>query len=1286
MTDSKQQDPKAPSDVATSAAKNTKKKKRPLWRRILWTLTHLSLGVLALILLIIILLWGLLFTNPGLNSILWTAEKFVPELKVESTEGALLTDFQLHGIQYDNPDLTALLKADKLELDIQLHCLVQAEVCIKTLGVEGANFSLAQLPVSEEVSEEPSEPLTSISLPFGLGLNIERLYFNHVSLDVLGNKVAWKTFESGANMRFDNLTLTPTIFDGGRVTLAPSKDASPAPVAAKKAPAAATDINIVLPEIWIPLSATVQDITVTDFKVAEPNVEINRAHLVGAAHGNNVVVQQFELVMPQLDLNLDAAAELKGDYPLTLDMDAKIKQTTLAGQSFFLNAKGSAADLNLKAGLRDLAVADLDAELKLLDPNIPFDIDLTNTKVQWPLRGEADYKAQLARLQAKGSLSQYVLDLQVAAQGKQIPNVNLAVTGNGNLEQIDLKKIHLETLKGVVGGQVLLNWAAPINWDAKLNLQHIQPGSYWPNAEGDISGDIATTGRLPVKGGWEAELSHLDIDGIFRNYPLNINGVLQAKDISGQGDFRVNTPGIVVAHGQNNIRISGNLDQNWNIDTKLDIPEIRNTVPDASGKAIGLIKVRGAFATPEIIADVNATRIAWLDQLSVASVSLKGDVIPLPAPKGSLDLVVTGVQHLEQKVKRSEFSFSGSEQDHRAQFSIDSDVLQGGFAVQGALDTKQGIQWKGELQNASLTTVQGEWVVDHSPKLAYDGNKQSVFVEAHCWLQADSKLCLDKDVNAAQSGGEVFASIQGFNFSQVASLIPKDITVVGSVDATVRAKWSAKALPELEMQVDLPQGSVTQQLDRPLVVGWDRIDVNASLLKDDLKADWNIDLTDNGAVKGRVELDKASKQDKQIDARLQLQKITLDMLAPLFGEFSKVAADINSDIQLKGPVKKPQVFGDFKVENIIATGDISPVDVTGGQVIAQFSGYQGKLDSTIKTKDGDLLMKGGGNWQNIEDWKAHLDLSANQLLVEVPPMVKAKVEPDIHVAMSPGLIDVKGEVRLPWGRITVEELPPSAISVSSDEVIVNKDLKPLEESSKFPFKIKTDIKVIIGNDFLLSAFGLKGGLVGEMNVSQKNNAPFILGEVNIVDGKYRSFGQDLIIQEGKVQFNGPADLPYLSIKAIRNPDNTEDDVIAGIKVTGPADEPSVEVFSEPSMPQANALSYILRGQDLDSESGGNAMTTALIGLSLARSGRVVGEIGEAFGVSDLQLDTAGSGDDSQVTVSGYILPGLQVKYGVGIFESIGEFTFRYRLMKDLYLELVSGTDSAVDLLYQFEFD
>ncbi|KSB27406.1 hypothetical protein LFZ20_19685, partial [Salmonella enterica subsp. enterica serovar Johannesburg str. SA20025782] len=71
---------------------------------------------------------------------------------------------------------------------------------------------------------------------------------------------------------------------------------------------------------------------------------------------------------------------------------------------------------------------------------------------------------------------------------------------------------------------------------------------------------------------------------------------------------------------------------------------------------------------------------------------------------------------------------------------------------------------------------------------------------------------------------------------------------------------------------------------------------------------------------------------------------------------------------------------------------------------------------------------------------------------------------------------------------------------------------------------------------------------------------------------------------------------------------TEDDVIAGVRVTGTADEPKAEIFSDPAMPQAEALSYLLRGQGLDSnQSDSAAMTSMLIGLGVAQSGQVVGK-------------------------------------------------------------------------------
>lgn len=117
------------------------------------------------------------------------------------------------------------------------------------------------------------------------------------------------------------------------------------------------------------------------------------------------------------------------------------------------------------------------------------------------------------------------------------------------------------------------------------------------------------------------------------------------------------------------------------------------------------------------------------------------------------------------------------------------------------------------------------------------------------------------------------------------------------------------------------------------------------------------------------------------------------------------------------------------------------------------------------------------------------------------------------------------------------------------------------------------------------------------------------------------------------------------------------------------------------MSQDQALSYLLTGRSLEnigSESGssGGSIGAALLSIGLAKSGKLVGSIGESFGIQDLNLGTQGIGDKSQVVVSGNITSRLQVKYGIGIFDGLAEFTLRYKLLPQLYFQSVSGVNQA----------
>ena len=266
--------------------------------------------------------------------------------------------------------------------------------------------------------------------------------------------------------------------------------------------------------------------------------------------------------------------------------------------------------------------------------------------------------------------------------------------------------------------------------------------------------------------------------------------------------------------------------------------------------------------------------------------------------------------------------------------------------------------------------------------------------------------------------------------------------------------------------------------------------------------------------------------------------------------------------------------------------------------------------------------------------------------------------------------------------------------MSADEVILDgKAAKALPETipseTRGGMEIRSDLKIKIGDDVRLNAYGLNTNLHGLLSVKQERGNLGLYGEVNLKNGRYASFGQDLLIRKGLISFVGQPSQPSLNIEAIRNPEAMEDShVTAGVKVTGIASAPSVTIFAEPGMPQDQALSYILTGRSLENSSdstSSGSVGAALLGMGLAKTGKVVGGIGKAFGINDLNLGTQGVGDSSKVVVSGSITPRLQVKYGVGLFDGLAEVTLRYRLLPQLYVQSVSGVNQAFDFPYQFEF-
>ena len=1243
-----------------------------------------AIALLALLLVLVIAIAALLYTPAGIKVALWGAQKALPALTVGGSQGSLLNGFSLQQVGYRDDSID--MSVAQLALDIEDSCLLTPSVCISNLAVSGVRFSMPELPPATEEAEEepPSEPLTEFSLP--IPITLSRLVLDDIELDVLGNKVAWQHFSSAAEMQGDQLSLKPTDWQDIELTLAPASEET----AAVDEPEATESTPIVLPEVLIPLSVDIQRFTVESFTLhGETPQTVEKLELIASASGSDVEVTKLALSAPQADLNADANIALTGDYPLTLNGEVAIHMSPLENHELALKAEGSVANLVLDARVKGTLDAWLKGQLSPLEPTLPFDLSIESQHLQWPIASNPDFEVKETQLAAKGSLEGYSFTLKSQIDGQPMPAVAAELVGKGTLEDVELSRLNVDTLGGNISGNAKASWKDLVNWQGELAFSHIQPGLEWQDVPGDLSGKLKTSGGLTQQGGWFVELPQLVVDGEVMEQQLDLSGQLSAKDTSGKGELQLDTKGLVLKHGPNGFSAKGRLTKTWDMAAEINAPDLSQSLPGLRGSVVGSVQLKGKMAEPDLDVDLVGEALGWEELASLDQLTLKGQITPMPLLDADVSLTASGGRYDTFTLKNLSLQFQGSEKQHQLVLDVDAEPVSTALQLQGELDRDKG--WRGALQQGEIDTELGIWKLDRSTAIGYRFDKQLASVAAHCWQQDKDRaaLCLTQNMEAGASG-RANVSLSNVDFAMLEPYLPDTVELTGSAGAQAEVAWAPESAPYVKASVTLPPGSVTQQEDpdlEPVTVGWDKVTINAEVKQDTLSADWLFAIRDNGDLSGRAKVAPLSGE-QQIDANLKLDRFMLGFLKPLLMDYHSFDGQVDADLSVTGPVMHPAVNGLLKVSNVKASGRTVPVDIDKADITATFSGYQARLSGEVVTPDGKLNITGDGNWQDLADWRGQLGVNGRELEVTVPPLLAVKVSPDLTIKASPKQAEITGSVAIPWGRITVDQLPESAVSVSDDEILLTDDLQPMETDKPIPFNVKTNVLVRIGNDVKLSAFGLKAGLVGDLNVRQDEKGPLVYGEVNLRNGTYRSFAQELVIRKGQILFNGPADQPYLSIEAIRDPDNIEDDVIAGLRVTGPADEPRVDIFSDPAMPQQNALSYILRGRDLDSESGDNsdAMATTLLTMGLAQSGQLVGNVGEAFGVQDLSLDTAGSGDDTQVTISGYIAPGLQVKYGVGIFNSIPEFTVRYRLMKDLYVEVVSGLDSAADLLYQFEFN
>ncbi|KAF1029201.1 MAG: Translocation and assembly module subunit TamB [Burkholderia plantarii] len=378
------------------------------------------------------------------------------------------------------------------------------------------------------------------------------------------------------------------------------------------------------------------------------------------------------------------------------------------------------------------------------------------------------------------------------------------------------------------------------------------------------------------------------------------------------------------------------------------------------------------------------------------------------------------------------------------------------------------------------------------------------------------------------------------------------------------------------------------------------------------------------------------------------------------------------------------------------------------------------VDQGVQLKDGIMRVKLTDNLVEFQQVEFHgaegtlralgrvrLDGGAPDLAASI---VADKLElfaaPDRKLSLS-GSASVKndgprGQLAIN-GKFTVDralfDLPESSAPALSDDVVIVRPDGSIPGETKTPTGVPkalaekpapslaphANVDIDLGSRFRFKGHGADLGLRGTITVMSAPGLPLrAVGDVRVTEGStYSTFGRKLTIENGFFTFNGPIANPGINILAMRRNQEVE----AGVQVTGTVQSPTAKLVSEPNVTDNEKLSWLLFGHGTDTGNNlgqQNTMTTALALLGSATGKRVAQTVGlDEFSVGQSEV---GLTDPQVVLLSKAINERFVLGYEQGLQSASNAFKATLNLSRFWSVSAYGGTFDGVDLNYTRRFD
>jgi translocation and assembly module TamB len=450
------------------------------------------------------------------------------------------------------------------------------------------------------------------------------------------------------------------------------------------------------------------------------------------------------------------------------------------------------------------------------------------------------------------------------------------------------------------------------------------------------------------------------------------------------------------------------------------------------------------------------------------------------------------------------------------------------------------------------------------------------------------------------------------------------------------------------------------------------------------------------------------------DAPLQA---TVQASLPRVGAWSLVApvgwrirGTLEAQATLGGTRAKPAWKGSLEARDMSVRSVVDGIDFSQGAMRLQVDGQHMDIaELTLQGAGGAA----GGQLQitGTADWLADtaggplaprlrmaLQARAQTFRVSARPDQRLVVSGNLNAQLNNARLQVRGALVADQALFVLPE--DTAPKLGSDVVVLRKAgpgrTRPegAVPAPRFTQTVVPDISITLdpGGNFQLQGHGLKSRLTGLVTLKTEglNATPRLTGELRTASGTYRAYGQYLNIERGTLRFGGAYDNPTLDILALRP--NLQQEV--GVQISGTAQLPVVRLYSDPDLPDADKLSWLVLGH---APTAGGAETAMLQQAALALlSGNGKGgteSLINAFGLDEVSLGQAATtkldgsaGSETTVKLGKRISRDFYVAYERSLAGTLGTLYVFYDLSRRFTLRGESGTQNAVDLIFTTRFD